>query len=125
MPKDGMHPSVKAILAGSLALLVLIIIQGPTKFMDWITGSFLLYMASFFFIWPVAKFITGQKMLTVDSLVNITIGFFAWVVYAFLNEMTPVTLVESFFTIVFIVGLLYSIFAVLGARLKWGETNKS
>jgi len=118
--KDGMHPALKSILAGAFALIVLVLLQGPTEFLDWITGSFLLYVASFFFIWPVAKFITGQNILTFDSFVNVIIGFLAWLLSAFLNDMGAVTLVESFFTIVFIVGFLYSIFALLGAKLKWG-----
>ena len=120
---NGMHPFLKAILAGALALFALIVLQGTEKFMDWITGSFLLYVASFFFLWPVAKCITGQEIFTLDSVANVGIGFLAWVTYAFLNDMTPFTLAESFFTIVFIVGFLYASFALLGAKLRWGEKN--
>ena len=120
LAEDKMQPFVKALLAGSVAMLCLIILKGPHPFIDWLTGNFLLYLAAFFFLWPVARGLTGQSVVTISSFVNVIIGFLAWIAYAFLNDVDLLLLVESFFTIVFIVGVLYATFSIIGEKLKWG-----
>jgi len=120
---NRLQSSAKALLTGSVAMLFLIFLQGPERFTSWITGSFLLYVASFFFLWPVARIITGQQFLKVQSFLNIGLGIIAWILYASINDLTLLLLLESFLTIIFVVGLLYSSFAI-GEMKIWAKIVK-
>lgn len=105
-------------------MLCLIVIQGSHDFINWFTGSFLLYVAAFFFLWPTAHAITGRSIIAIDSIIPIFIGIIAWLVYAGVHDWRPVDLAVSILTIVFIISLLYTPFAWLEKKLTLAGDKK-
>ena len=116
--KGDLKPSVKALGVGSVVLAMLLILQGPYDFYNWFTGNFLLYVAAFFFLWPTAKFVSGQDSIAGSDMISIIIGLFAWLLFAALHDMNLLDLIISLLTIVFIVSLLYTPFSVLKKKIR-------
>ena len=95
----------KALLTGTIALLILLVLMGIDEFYSWLTLTLVGYLASALFIVPIAYAIIKEEF-TKKTAYIIEVGFLILILYMFLSGKTPYDIMINLLQTIVVITLL-------------------
>ena len=95
----------KALLTGTITLLILLVLMGVDEFYSWLTLTLVGYLASALFVVPIAYAIIERK-ITKNTLCIIEVGFLILIFYMFLSGKSPYDIMINLLQTIVVITLL-------------------